>query len=194
MTASYSDNNIRTAWMVMMQLTDTGIMYMTSAPFNITYNGHEYLASNLLQSVGRIGDVAKANDTSLALSFTGVDIIFKQALLEANNVGLGGRPCNIYRVLFNDDWSVASILPRYFGVINNVSITDNYSIQLGGTKPVTFNVIVNLKTQQEVLKHRVSGRFTSQSSMQQYYPSDTSFNGLASLRDRIITLGKGVTG
>lgn len=187
---SFYDNNIRTAWMVLLQLTDTGTMYMTSAPFNIEYEGNTYLASNLLQSIGRVADVAKANDTTLALNFVGIDIAFKQALLEANDVGLGGRPCNLYRVLFNEDWSVSQILPRYFGVINSVAINDNYDTNVGSTRPATFTVIINLKTQQEVLKHRVSARYTVQSSMQNYFPSDTSFNGIAALRDRIITLGK----
>lgn len=191
MTASFYDNNIRTSWMVQLQLTDTGTMYMTSAPFNIDYEGHTYIASSLLQSIGRVADVAKANDTTLSLNFVGIDIAFKQALLEANDVGLGGRPCNLYRVLFNDDWSVQQILPRYFGVINSVAINDTYDSNIGSTKPATFSVIINLKTQQEVLKHRVAGRYTSQASMQNYFPSDTSFNGIAALRDRVITLGKG---
>lgn len=191
MTASFYDNNIRTSWMVQLQLTDTGTMYMTSAPFNIDYEGNTYIASSLLQSIGRVADVAKANDTTLSLNFVGIDIVFKQALLEANDVGLGGRPCNLYRVLFNDDWSVQQILPRYFGVINSVAINDTYDSNIGSTKPATFSVIINLKTQQEVLKHRVAGRYTSQASMQNYFPSDTSFNGIAALRDRVITLGKG---
>ncbi len=190
MTATFADNNIRTAWMVQMQLTDDATMYMTSAPFNIEYGGQTYLASNLLQSIGRVADVAKTNDTTLALNFVGIDIAFKQALLAANDVGLGGRPTNLYRVLFNDDWSVSQILPRYFGVINSVAINDNYDNNVGSTRPATFSVIVNLKTQQEVLKHRVVGRFTAQASMQTYYPSDTSFNGLPALRDRVIVLGR----
>lgn len=186
-------DNIRTAWMVSLQLTDTATMYITTAPFDITYNGNAYVRSNLLQSVGRIADVAKTNDTVLSLAFSGVDVQFKEALLIANDKGLGGRPANVYRVFFNDTWEVDRILPRYFGVINAISIDDNYETMPGGSqKPVTFNVAISLKTQQQVLKQRVAGRFTSQSSMQNSFPNDTSFNGIAGLRDRIITLGKDV--
>ena len=184
-------DNIRTAWMVSMQLSDISTMYMTTAPFQIQYNNNTYLPSSLLQSIGRIADVAKANDTQLSLAFTGVDIQFKEALLAANDKGLGGRPTNIYRVFFNESWEVDRILPRYFGVINSVAIDDNWETTPGGSqKPVTFNVGVNLKTQQQVLKQRIAGRFTSQASMQNSFPSDTSFNGIAGLRDRTITLGK----
>lgn len=190
MAITLSDN-IRTAWMVSLELTDISTMYMTSAPFQITYNGNDYLQSPLLTSVGRVADVAKTNDTQLALAFTGVDIQFKEALLIANDKGLGGRPAKLYRAFFTDTWDVDRILPRYFGVINSISIEDNYETTPGGsTKPVTFNVGINLKTQQQVLKQRISGRFTSQASMQNSYPSDTSFNGIAGLRDRVITLGK----
>lgn len=184
-------DNIRTAWMVSMQLTDISTMYMTSAPFQIVYDGNTYLPSGLLTSVGRVADVAKTNDTQLALAFTGVDIQFKEALLTANDKGLGGRPTKVYRVFFNDTWEVDRILPRYFGVINSISMEDNYETTPGGSqKPVTFNVGINLKTQQQVLKQRIAGRFTSQASMQNSFPTDTSFNGIAGLRDRVITLGK----
>lgn len=186
-------DNIRTAWMISLQLTDISTMYMTSAPFDIPYNGNIYLRSPLLASVGRVADVAKTNDTVLALAFVGVDIQFKQALLAANDKGLGGRPAKVYRVFFDQDWAVQSVQPRYFGVINSISIEDNYETTPGGSqKPVTFNVGINLKTQQQVLKQRIAGRFTSQSSMQNSFPTDTSFNGLPGLRDRIITLGKDV--
>lgn len=183
-------NNIRTAWAIQMQLTDTGTMYMTTAPRGFNYNGNWYTPSKILQTVGRVADVAKTNDSNLTLGFSGIDIQFKQALLDANNIGIGGRPCNIYRVFFTDSYAVESVKPRYFGVINSFSIEDNYETSLASTKPVTFSVIVNLKTQQQILKQRVAGRFTNQASMQTYYPEDTSFNLLPRLRDRVITMGK----
>ena len=178
-------DQLRTAWLVNIQLADNYVLYFCSGPADVTYNGQTYTASPILAGVGRLADNIRSSDSTLDIAFVGVNIALKQTLLTANDVGLGGRPVNVYRVYYDNNWTVNSILPRYFGVINSVTFEDNWPTDASSTL-ATFNVLVSLKSQKEILKNRLPGRFTSQADMQKFFPSDTSFNGLPALRDRVI--------
>lgn len=182
--------SIRTAWLVSVAVADNLTLYFTTAPFDISYLGNTYQSNGPLYSVGRLADNIKSSDTTLSIAFVGIDQTFKQSLLAYNDAGLGGRPVTVARAYFNLNWIQTSILPRYWGIINSISIEDDYPTTPGATDPVSFSVMINLKGQDQILENRIAGRYTNGPSQQVWFPTDTSMDIVPALRDRVITLGR----
>lgn len=176
--------NIRTAWLVDFQFADNMTQYITSAPFDIVYNSNTYQRDGLILGIGRLSDNVKASDTTVAIQLSAIDIVFKQQILGAN---INGRPINVYRTFFNDDYSVLRTELRFTGIINSVTFSDDYSENYGGA---SFTLTVNCKGIKEILTNRIAGRYTEGGSMQRYFPTDTSFDMVGAERDRLIILGR----
>ena len=182
-----TNTKIKTAWLLDWYMSDSDHWAVTSAPFAITYNSLNYIASPLPTSVGRLADTAKASDTTLSVSFSGVDINFKYQALQADIVG---RPFNCYRVYFNDDYSVNTISQRYAGLITSVTFDEDYPTDLTNRGETTFSVLFQLRSIKEILKNRVAGRFTTSADQQRFFPGDTSMDQIPAETGRQIILGK----
>lgn len=184
-------DNIRTAWMVDVQVSNDTTLYFTTGPQDIIYNNNTYMANGPLRGVGRLSDNVRASDTTVGVTFLGIDIQFKQALLTANDVGLNGRPVNIYRVYFDDSWVVSGTpLLRYSGIIDSFTITDNYPTEIGSTDPISFNILISLRGIKDILINRVAGAFTNTASHQSLIdPTDICMDIVPSLYGVSSTLG-----
>lgn len=179
---------IKTAWLLDWYMSDVDHWFVTTAPFNITYNGQVYQSSPLPTSVGRLQENVKVGDNTMSVVFGVVDSSFKQLALGTN---LTGRPFNVYRVYFNDDYSILQIVQRYAGLITVVEFEDNVPSQLADNSEATFSVMFQLKSLKEILKNRVAGRFTNSADMQRFFPTDTSMDYVPAEADREIILGRG---
>jgi hypothetical protein len=67
---------------------------------------------------------------------------------------------------------------RYQGIVNNVSITEDYNIE---ARMRVATCSISCSSMRRILENRISGVKTNQKSWQDFYPSDTSMNRVAEI-------------
>jgi hypothetical protein len=120
-------------------------------------------------------------DTSISLA--GVDKTKIGLIIDA---GLKGSSINIWRGFYTANYELdGNFVLRYTGVITGYDINEERVDTVDA-----FTLTLHCSSFKQVLENRVSGRYTNQSSWQNFDSADVSMNSVAALKDAKFNFGQ----
>lgn len=141
----------------------------------ITVNGMTFTNLGSLLSLGDIQRDIRATSDDLTISLTGLDAENISIILSSD---IKGSVIEVWRGFLDSNNQIITtptqqFFKRYQGIINSVSITENYNEQLR-TRVATCGI--SCSSMRQILKNRISGVKTNDSSWKFLYPNDTSMS------------------
>jgi hypothetical protein len=138
--------------------------------------------SNLgsLMSVGDVQRDIKATSDDMTIALTGLNPANISIILSAT---IKGSIVEIWRGFLDSNNQIITtpttqFFKRYQGIINNVSITEDYNME---ARMRIATCSISCSSMRRILENRISGVKTNQKSWQEFYPSDTSMNRVAEI-------------
>ena len=138
----------------------------------ITVDGITFTGLSSLLSIGSIQRDIKSTSHDLNVSLTGIDATNISLLLAAD---IKGSVIEIWRGFLDSNIQIETLsgqlqfFKRYQGIINNVSITEDYNIQ-ARTRIATCSI--SCSSMRRILDNRISGVKTNVVSWQAFYPNE----------------------
>jgi hypothetical protein len=158
----------------------TAIYTFCNAAAPVTVGGTTYSNLGSLLSVGDVQRDIKATSDDMTISLTGIDSTNINIVLSNN---IKGSIIEMWRGFLDSNNQIITtptlqFFKRYQGIINNVSITEDYNEQ-ARTRVATCTL--SCSSMRKILENRISGVKTNQKSWQEFYPNDTSMNRVAEI-------------
>jgi hypothetical protein len=158
----------------------TAIYTFCNAAAPVTVGGTTYSNLGSLLSVGDVQRDIKATSDDMTIALTGIDSTNINIVLSNN---IKGSIIEMWRGFLDSNNQIITtptlqFFKRYQGIINNVSITEDYNEQ-ARTRVATCTL--SCSSMRKILENRISGVKTNQKSWQEFYPNDTSMNRVAEI-------------
>lgn len=185
--------SIRHAEFVRMVVGQTGSQTtytFCNAASPITVNGITFLGLGALLGISDVQRDIKATSDDMTVSLTGIDPTYVSMILGSY---IKGSTVEMWRGFLDDNNQIITsptqqFFKRYQGIINNVSISENFDSQ-ARTRVATCSVACS--SMRRILENRMSGVKTNQQSWQFIYgSSDTSMNRVATIANTYFDFGK----
>ena len=163
---------------------------LTTADKNYKINGVDYLATGPLLSISNVQRDMRATSFDLTVQLSGAeqDSIF---LVLGQTYKLKGSRITISRGFFSPTYQLEHVSNRYSGLISSYTITED--IAPDETIPTgTYSIGITCTSFKALLENRISGRFTNDTSHRKFFPTDSSFDRVASIADKAFDFGKPV--
>jgi hypothetical protein len=166
----------------------TAIYNYCNAGGPVTVSGTTFNNLGSLLTVGDVQRDIKATSDDMTISLTGLNPANISIILSAT---IKGSIVEIWRGFLDSNNQIITtpttqFFKRYQGIINNVSITEDYNIQMR-TRVATCSI--SCSSMRKILDNRISGVKTNQKSWQQFYPNDTSMNRVAEITSTYFDFG-----
>lgn len=154
----------------------------------VTVNGITFTNLGSLMAVGDIQRDLKATSDDMTVSLTGLNPQNISIILSAN---IKGSIIEMWRGFLDSNNQIITspttqFFKRYQGIINNVSITEDYNTEMR-TRVATCSI--SCSSMRKVLENRISGVKTNQKSWQAFYPNDASMNRVAEIQSTYFDFG-----
>ena len=164
--------SIRYAEFIRLTMPDAVYTFCNAAS-PITVNGMTFTNLGSLLNLGDIQRDIRATSDDLTISLTGMDTENISIILSSD---IKGSIVEVWRGFLNDNNQIITsptqqFFKRYQGIVNSVSITENYSQELR-TRIATCGI--SCSSMRQILKNRISGIKTNPSSWNFLYPNDAS--------------------
>jgi hypothetical protein len=138
-----------------------------------------------------IGDVQrdlKATSDDMTIALTGLNPDNISIILSAD---IKGSIVEIWRGFLDSNNQIITtptlqFFKRYQGIINNVSITENYDEQ---ARVRIATCSISCSSMRRIIENRISGVKTNTVSWQAFYPNDTSMNRVAEIQSTYFDFG-----
>jgi len=155
----------------------------------ITVNGITFNNLGALLNVGDVQRDMKATSDDMTISLTGIDSENIALILSSD---IKGSLVEVWRGFFDSNNQIITtpttqFFKRYQGIINNVSITEDFNTELRQRIATCF---ISCSSMRRILENRISGVRTNQNSWQFVYASDTSMNRVAEISSTYFDFGK----
>lgn len=185
-----SGPQIRQAEFVRLTVGKANTVYtFCNAAAPITVNGISFTNLGDLLNVGDVQRDMRSTSDDMTIALTGID---------PTNVGIilgneiKGSLVEIWRGFFDSNNQIITtpttqFFKRYQGIINNVSITEDFNSELR-TRIATCSI--SCSSMRRILENKLGGVKTNQSSWQFLYPGDTSMNRAATIANTYFDFGK----
>ena len=182
--------NIRHAEFVRLTVGTAATVYtFCNAAAPVTVSGITFTNLGALLNVGDVQRDMRSTSDDMTIALTGID---------PSNVGLilsndiKGSLVEVWRGFLDADNQIITtpttqFFKRYQGIINNVSITEDFNSELR-TRIATCSI--SCSSMRRVLENRLGGVKTNQSSWQFLYPGDTSMDRVATIANTYFDFGK----
>lgn len=175
--------------MVVGQTGSTTTYTFCNAAAPVTVNGITFTNLGALLGVGDVQRDIKATSDDMTISLTGIDPSWVGVIL---GTYIKGSTVEVWRGFLDDNNQIITtptqqFFKRYQGIINNVSITENFDSQMR-TRVATCSV--SCSSMRRILENRMSGVKTNQQSWQFIYANDTSMNRVATIANTYFDFGK----
>ncbi len=169
--------------------TAATIYTFCNAAAPITVNGITFTALNALLSVGDVQRDIKSTSDDMTITLTGINPTYVSLILSSD---IKGSLVEGWRGFFDSNNQIITtpttqFFKRYQGIINNVSITENWNEQI---RERIATCSISSSSMRRVLENRLSGIKTNQVSWQIVYPSDTSMNRVAQISNTYFDFGQ----
>ena len=187
--AALSSPSIRYAEFVQITnstLNDT----FCNAPSSVTVNGITFAGIGAYMGVSEIQQDMKMSSVDVKLLITGLDPSNISLVLAAN---IKGSTLKIWRGFLDSNNQITTIggvqqfFQRYQGIINNISITEEYNTE-ARTRIATCTI--SSASMRLVLDSRVAGMKTNPSSWRFLYPNDTSMDRVPVIASTYFNFGQ----
>jgi len=181
--------------MVVGQTGSTTTYTFCNAAASVTVNGITFTNLGALLGVGDVQRDIKATSDDMSISLTGIDPVWVNVIL---GTYIKGSTVEVWRGFLDSNNQIITtptqqFFKRYQGIINNVSISENFDSQ-ARTRVATCSV--SCSSMRRILENRMSGVKTNQQSWQFIYGSggvpstDTSMNRVATIANTYFDFGK----
>ena len=146
----------------------------------IVVDGITFSNLGALLSVGEIQQEMKATSSDMTIALTGIDPA-NIAIILSNEIK--GSIVEVWRGFFDSNNQILTspstqFFKRYQGIINSVSITEDFSIE-ARTRIATC--VISCSSMRRVLENRLSGVKTNLNSWQYIYPDDLSMSRVSEI-------------
>lgn len=175
--------------MVVGQTGSTTTYTFCNASAPITVSGITFTNLGALLGVGDVQRDIKATSDDMTISLTGIDPTWVSVIL---GTYIKGSTVEVWRGFLDSNNQIITtpttqFFKRYQGIINNVSISENFDSQMR-TRVATCSV--SCSSMRRILENRMSGVKTNQQSWQFLYTADTSMNRVATIANTYFDFGK----
>lgn len=188
--AALSGPQIRHAEFVKLTVGTAQTVYtFCNAAAPITVGGMTFTNLGALLNVGDVQRDMRSTSDDMTIALTGIDPA-NVGIILSNDIK--GSLVEVWRGFFNSNNQIITtpttqFFKRYQGIINNVSITEDFNSELR-TRIATCSIACS--SMRRVLENRLGGVKTNQSSWQFLYPGDTSMNRVATIANTYFDFGK----
>ena len=145
----------------------------------ITIDSETY--QGLGQFVGITSTTSELKTTSSDITVT-ISGIPDNSITSILDSAIKGAEITIQRIIFNDvsmdQTSISSIIGRFFGIVNNYSLEEDYDNE---SRKSSNTIALMCSSVTQVLENKVSGRKTNPTSFKSFYSSDISMDRVPSL-------------
>ena len=182
-----SSASIRHAEFVRLNVDGT-IYTFCNAAAPITVDGITFTALGALLGLSDVQRDIKATSDDLTIALTGIDSNYVGLLLSSD---IKGSIVEIWRGFLDSNNQIITsptqqFFKRYQGIVNNVSITEDFNEQLR-TRVATCSIAC--ASFRLILENRMSGIKTNPVSWQQFYPGDTSMDRTPIIQNQYFDFG-----
>lgn len=158
----------------------TSVYSYCNAGGPVTVGGTTFSNLGSLLTVGDVQRDIKATSDDMTIALTGLNPANISIILSAN---VKGSIVEVWRGFLDSNNQIITtpttqFFKRYQGIINNVSITEDYNSQ---TRTRIATCSISCSSMRRILENRISGVKTNQKSWQEFYPNDTSMNRVAEI-------------
>lgn len=163
----------------------TDIWRFSDYDTNFDIDGETYTALGKLINIGRTKTELQPSTNPVTITISGVP---NTSISEVLGARLKGSRVKIYRAFFNPDdgTQVGTTTMRYNGILKNYAIDEEYSV----VERTATNVInINIDSIVGYLNTKIVGRQTNPESMKNFYPTDTSFDRVPSIKNQAWDFG-----
>lgn len=155
----------------------------------ITVNGITFTALNALLSVGDVQRDIKSTSDDMTITLTGINPTYVSLILSSD---IKGSLVEVWRGFFDSNNQIITtpttqFFKRYQGIINNVSISENWNEQI---RERVATCSISSSSMRRILENRMSGIKTNRVNWQAVYPSDTSMNRVAQISNTYFDFGQ----
>lgn len=175
--------------MVVGQPGSTTTYTFCNAAAPVTVNGITFTNLGPLLAVSDVQRDIKATSDDMSISLTGIDPSWVGVILGSY---IKGSTVEMWRGFLDSNNQIITtptqqFFKRYQGIINNVSISENFDSQ---ARIRVATCSVSCSSMRRILENRMSGVKTNQQSWQFFYPSDASMNRVATIANTYFDFGK----
>ena len=154
----------------------------------ITVDGTAYVDLGSLMSVGDVQRDIKATSDDMTIALTGLNPDNISIILSAD---VKGSIVEIWRGFLDSNNQIITtpttqFFKRYQGIINNVSITEDYD-EMARVRVATCSI--SCSSMRRILENRISGVKTNVVTWQAAYPNDTSMSRVAEIQSTYFDFG-----
>ena len=188
--AAVTGPQIRQAEFVRLTVGTSATVYtFCNAAAPITVSGITFSNLGALLSVGDVQRDMRATSDDMTIALTGIDPANISIILSND---IKGSLVEVWRGFFDSNNQIITspttqFFKRYQGIINNVSITEDFNTQL---RSRIATCSISCSSMRRILENRLGGLKTNQSSWQFFYPGDTSMNRVATIANTYFDFGK----
>ena len=185
-----NSSSIRHAEFVRLTVGTAGTVYtFCNAAAPVTVSGITFSNLGALLGVGDVQRDMRSTSDDMTISLTGIDPS-NVSLILSNDIK--GSLVEVWRGFLDSNNQIITtpttqFFKRYQGIINNVSITEDFNTQMR-TRIATCSI--SCSSMRRVLENRLGGLKTNQSNWQFFYPGDVSMNRVATIANTYFDFGK----
>lgn len=186
MTALQSAS-IRHAEFIRLNVDGTYYTFCNAAS-PITVNGITFTALGALLGLSDVQRDIKATSDDLTISLTGIDTSYVSLILSSE---IKGSVVEVWRGFLDSNNQIITsptqqFFKRYQGIINNVSLTENFNEELRQRVATCSIACASFRM---ILENRMSGIKTNPVSWRQFYPNDTSMDRTPIIQNQYFDFG-----
>lgn len=184
-----NSSSIRHGEFVKMTVGRAATVYtFCNASASITVGGVTFTNLGALLSVGDVQRDIKATSDDMTIQLTGIDPANISIILSND---IKGSLVEVWRGFFDSNNQIITtpttqFFKRYQGIINSVSITEDFNTQL---RQRIATCSIACSSMRRVLENRLSGVKTNKSSWQFIYPNDTSMDRVSEISNTYFDFG-----
>ena len=188
--AAVNGPQIRQAEFVRLTVGTSATVYtFCNAAAPITVSGITFTNLGALLNVGDVQRDMRSTSDDMTIALTGIDSANVALILSSD---IKGSLVEVWRGFFDSNNQIITtpttqFFKRYQGIINNVSITEDFNSELR-TRIDTCSI--SCSSMRRILENRLGGIKTNQSSWQFLYPNDASMNRVATISNTYFDFGK----
>lgn len=179
MAALDTYKSIETALLVKLELPEGDIL-LSDYTSDLNFSGEVYRGLGRLVGITNTTSELRVSNDTLTLVLSGIPNTSLQSLI---NSKMKGSKISVFRVLFDPVTKElldvpTNILGRFFGVINNYSLDEDWDYAARTSKNTVSIISSSLVS---VLERKYAGRRTNDVDQKKWYPGDQSFDRMPSL-------------
>lgn len=169
--------------------TGSGVHTFCNAAADITVDSILFQGLGSLLAVADIQRDIKATSDDLGISLTGIDPSNVSLILSSD---IKGSLLEVWRGFLDSDnqiltTPVQQFFKRYQGIVNSVSITENFDTQI---RQRTVTCGLSCSSFRVILENRISGIITNNINWKKLHPNDASMDRVQSIVSQYFDFGR----